>query len=100
MPDHVQQLVKGVTATADPQHYIKKAKQYSGFYFKTAFEMKLWRRKGFKVVLLDDYAPREVVKYIIEHPLRAGLVNHVEDYPFTGSSTHSLKELIDIAYTM
>ena len=100
MPDHVHELVQGMTATADAEEYIRKAKQYSGFYFKKAFTMKLWRRKGFKVVLLDDYAPREIVKYIIESPVKAGLVKRVEDYPFTGSSQHTIKELMRIAYMM
>jgi REP element-mobilizing transposase RayT len=98
MPDHVHQLVKGASADADAERYILKAKQYSGFYFKKAFGTKLWFRKGFNVVLLGDCAPRETVKYIIENPVKAGLVKCVEDYPFTGSSRHTIKELMEIAY--
>ena len=98
MPDHVHQLVKGQTAQADAKVYIKLAKQYSGYYFKQAFHVKLWERDGFNRVLLGDYQPQSAAKYIIENPVRAGLVAKAEDYPYTGSELYGLKGLIDWVY--
>lgn len=100
MPDHLHQLVKGSKADADAKLYMRKAKQYSGFYFMKTFQMKLWGGKGFDRFIRDAYQFRAAVKYIIENPVKAGLVARVEDYPFTGSSTHSLRELSEIAYTI
>ena len=100
MPDHFQELVKGESSDADAERYIRKAKQYSGFYFKQAFHLKLWVRKGFKRVLIDDYAPRAAIKYIIENPVRAGLVTRVENYPFTGSAKYTIEELMEMAYAV
>lgn len=99
MPDHVHQLVKGTTADADAKLYMRKAKQYSGFYFKKAFDLKLWGGKGFDRLVRDTYQYKAAVKYIIENPVKAGLVTHVEDYPYTGSSIDTLKELTAIAYS-
>jgi hypothetical protein len=48
--------------------------------------------------LRKDEEPRTVVRYIIENPLRAGLVQSAEDYPFTGSQIYSMKELMEWAY--
>jgi REP element-mobilizing transposase RayT len=46
MSDHLHHLVKGDTPDADAKAFIRKAKQYSGFYFKDEFGMRLWSRKG------------------------------------------------------
>ena len=97
MPDHVHHLVKGTTAEADARLYMRKAKQYSGFYFMKKFRVKLWGGKGFDRYVRDAHQFKAVVKYIIENPVKAGLVNRVEDYPFTGSSKYTIKELLEIA---
>ena len=98
MPDHVHQVVKGDSPDADARVYIRKAKQYSGYYFQHQYKVKLWLRKGFNHVVLDGREYLAAVKYVIENPLRAGLVNRVEDYPFTGSATYTIEELKKIAY--
>ena len=36
-----------------------------------------------------------VAKYVLENPIRAGLVKRVEDYPFVGSLKYSLADLLD-----
>ncbi len=100
MRDHVHQLVKGESPTADCELYIAKAKQYSGFYFKKEFGMKLWFRKGFNRVLISDHEVQIAIAYIIENPIRAGLVDKVEDYPFTGSSMYTVQELMEMAYAV
>jgi putative transposase len=100
MPDHVHQFVKGDAPDADAATYIHKAKQYSGFYFNKAFGMKLWVRKGFNHVQLCDREYRATIAYIIENPVKAGLVKRPEDYPYTGSALHTMEELIEIAYTI
>ena len=38
----------------------------------------------------------EVVKYIVANPVRAGLAQAVDEYPFVGSLIYSLKDLISI----
>jgi len=98
MPDHVHQLVKGCSGSADGRRYMRLAKQYSGFYFSRAEGQKLWQRYGHDRFLRKDEEPRTIVRYIIENPLRAGLVQRVEDYPFTGSQIYSMKELMEWAY--
>ena len=98
MPDHVHQLVKGVSLEADGRRYIKLAKQYSGFYFERAFNERLWQRYGHDRFLRRDEEPRATVRYIIENPVRGGLAETVEEYPYTGSQIHSVKDLVDWAY--
>src|SRR5688572_22767183 len=82
MPDHVHKVIKARTSTSDAKKYIKLAKQYSGFYYSKAFGSRLWQRYGYDRVALRDDEPRAWVRYIIENPVRKGLVEKVEDYPF------------------
>jgi putative transposase len=99
MPDHVHKLVHGRTQTADGRKFIHSAKQYSGFYFKKAFKQKLWQRYGYDQLVRNDGDVKAIVQYIIENPVRAGLVTRVEDYPFIGSQIYTREELIRWAYS-
>jgi len=61
MPDHVHLLVQGSHPAANVREFVRTFKQRSSFE---------WKRT-----------------YILENPLRAGLVVQVEDYPYLGSMT-------------
>lgn len=100
MPDHVHQLVKGCSLTANGRTYMKLAKQYSGYYFNREYGEKLWQRYGHDRFLRRDQEPRAIIRYILENPVRAGLVEKVQDYPFTYSRLHTTEELIEWAYAL
>ena len=100
MPDHVHQLGHGQTLTADAKDYIRRAKQYSGFYFSKEFRNKLWQRYGYDHILRRDDEPRLTVRYIIENPVRKGLVAKPEDYPYTGSAIYTMQQLLEWAYAI
>jgi len=95
MPDHLHLLVEGKSAGSDAKQFIVRAKQYSGFYYQQARGSKLWQRYGFEHVLRDDELTLVVAKYILENPVRAGLVKQVEDYPFVGSLVYLLPDLLE-----
>ena len=99
MLDHVHKLVRGRTPTADGRKFIHRAKQYSGFYFKKAFKQRLWQRYGHDRFVRNDGDVKPIVRYIIENPVRAGLVTRVEDYPFIGSHVYTREELIQWTYS-
>ena len=93
MPDHLHQLVKGKALTSDACEFIRKGKQYSGFYFQREYHERLWQRDGHDRLLLSDDAMRAAIRYIIDNPVRAGLVRVPEEYPFTGSDIYTVSEL-------
>jgi putative transposase len=94
MPDHAHLLIEGRSADSDAKEFIVRAKQYSGFHHKKARRSRLWQRYGFEHVLQDDELTLVVAKYILENPIRAGLVGRVEDYPFVGSLMYGLRDLL------
>lgn len=98
MPDHVHQLVTGLTPEADAKDYIKRAKQYSGYYFKKAFRAALWERDGYNHVILSDVEVNTQARYIVQNPVKAGIVKRPEDYPFTGSQIYTPHQLMTWVY--
>ena len=94
MPDHVHLLIDGKAADSDGKVFIARVKQYSGYHYAKKFNAKLWQRYGYEHVVRDDEVTTVVAKYILENPVRAGLVERVEDYPFAGSLVYTLTELL------
>jgi putative transposase len=94
MPDHVHLLVAGTSEDSDCKEFIARAKQYSGFYYKKQERRRLWQRYGFERVLRDDEATLAVARYILDNPVRAGLVTDPRHYPFLGSAVYSLEEIL------
>ena len=100
MPDHVHLIVEGREDTSDLRRFIARAKQYSGFeYARRHQQDRLWQRYGFERVLRTDESTQVAVRYVLENPVRKGLVEHPRDYPFIGSSVYPLDDLLEFAYS-
>jgi len=98
MPDHLHLLVEGQTDEADCKRFISRAKQYSAYQHSRQFKERLWQRYTFERVLREHESTNTVVRYILENPIRAGLVERIEDYPFVGSFVYTLPQLLEFAY--
>jgi REP element-mobilizing transposase RayT len=95
MPDHVHLLVEGQADDSDCRQFISRAKQYSGFHYRTAFRQRLWQRYGYERTLRGTEALISVARYILENPVRARLVTRIDEYPFSGSSIYSIEQIIE-----
>ena len=95
MPDHVRLLIEGTSLDSDGRRFIRKAKQYSGFYFKQSLGGELWQRYGYEHVLRNEEDLLPVARYILENPVRAGLVDRVDDYPFSGSRVYAIADILE-----
>jgi putative transposase len=95
MPDHLHLLVDGQAENADCRLFVARAKQYSGFYYSKAFGERLWQRFGYERTLRSDEATLSVARYILENPLRAGLVRNVREYPYLGSETYTVDQILE-----
>jgi putative transposase len=97
MCDHLHLLVEGKTDTSDCRRFIARAKQYSAYQHSRQFHERLWQRYTFERVLREQESSATVTRYILENPIRAGLVERVEDYPFLGSFEYTLPHLLEFA---
>jgi putative transposase len=95
MPNHVHLLVEGKTATADLRRFIKRAKQSAGQAYAHRAGVRLWQDGYYDRVLRPADDAKAVARYIIENPVRAGLVRVPTEYPHLGSDVWRVEELID-----
>jgi hypothetical protein len=56
--------------------------------------MSLWERDGHNHVILSDLEVNTQLRYLLQNPVRAGLVKRAEDYPYTGSQIYTIDELM------
>jgi len=91
MPDHLHLLVQG-EENSSLGKFIRVFKQKSEYYFSKKAHGFLWQRSYYDHVLRKEESIEEVAKYILENPVRKGLVDNFVDYPFLGSMTFDIKE--------
>ena len=93
MPDHVHALVTSAEG-GDIDRFVRAAKQHSGFAYARRTGARLWQEGYYDHALRSEESERAVIAYIVANPLRAGLVERVEEYPYWGSVKWSRAELL------
>jgi putative transposase len=88
MPDHVHLAVHGLTEGADLRRFVKIAKQRVAYVARTQFAIPMVWQGGYYERVIRWQAMSRVVSYILNNPVKAGLVERPEQYPFSGSSLH------------
>jgi REP-associated tyrosine transposase len=94
MPDHVHLLVHGRTDRADLHRFVKRVKQSSGQTYARSMKESLWQDSFYDHVVRPEENLAGIACYIIKNPVRAGLVASPMEYPFVGSGTWSIEELL------
>ena len=94
MPDHVHLLVEGLSDDSDLRRLAKRLKQGAAQAYAYDFGTPLWQEGYFDHVLRAEEDARCVARYILDNPVRAGLVTHPSEYPFLGSGVWELKDLL------
>ena len=86
------------TGTADSTDLIKFAtlmKQRSAWRFGRRRDGRLWQSGYYDRVLREDESMQGVVRYIVENPVRGGIVSSPGDYPHWGSDTYTRKQILE-----
>jgi REP element-mobilizing transposase RayT len=94
MPDHVHLLVEGTAADSDLRQFIKSTKQSSGRVYSRIHDERLWDEGYHDRVLRKEADVREIARYILWNPVRAGLTTTPTEYPYLGSDLLSIEDLI------
>ena len=88
-------LMAGADDNADFKRFVRLAKQRSGWRFKRITGTRLWQEGFYDRVLRSDESTEVVARYILGNPIRARLVQSIEEYPFWGSGAHTREALIE-----
>jgi REP element-mobilizing transposase RayT len=97
MPDHVHLLLEGATDDADLREAVRVWKQLVGHAWKSQTKAPLWQTGFHDRVLREGDDTRAVVRYLLNNPVRAGLVQNAADYRWSGSSQYTFEELAEHA---
>ena len=98
MPDHVHLLLTGTSPDSDLRRLINLWKQGTGYIHQQVTRSRLWQGGYFDHVLRGEEDRTDVIRYLLANPIRAGLVDHLRDYPFWGSSLCSRDELVEVLF--
>jgi len=96
MPDHLHVVAEGKSDHSDLVKFVHLLKQLTSFAYRRHHPGRLWQKGYFEHVVRDDEVTQTVAKYVLENPVRAGLVKEPLDYPFSGSLVYSREQLMDL----
>jgi len=94
MPDHVHALIEGLSDDSNLRVFAKSAKETSGRAYFRRFGCPLWQEGYYEHVLRAEEDARAIAPYVLENPIRAGLVASAADYPYIGSDRWTIRDLI------
>ncbi len=94
MPDHVHLLVVGTSPGADLRRFVKTAKQSSGQTYAARTKQRLWQESYYDHVVRPEEDLSAIARYIIDNPVRAGIVESPLDYPFVGSDMWPIETIV------
>jgi REP element-mobilizing transposase RayT len=83
MPDHIHLLLEGLAGRSDLCKFIKDAKQRTSYQAVRLGIGRLWQSGYHDHIVRQDDDIARYVNYIVQNPVRAGLVQRASDYPHT-----------------
>ena len=86
MPDHAHFLVKTLPG-ADILLFVRKFKSITSKLARSSFnDGHIWQRRFYDHFLRSDESINMAAEYVLNNPVRKGLVTHWKEYPFCGTS--------------
>ena len=82
MPDHLHLLLEGLAGGSDFRKFMKDAKQRTSYHAIRLGAGRLWQDGYHDRIIRHDEDLARYIDYIMENPVRSGLVKHASDYPY------------------
>ncbi len=94
MLDHVHFILSGIKDDANLWGAVVRFKQKTGFYLKRRNGLFQWQKDFYDHIIRQNENLITQVRYILDNPVRKGLVNNWNDYPLKGSIGIRLEEVL------
>jgi putative transposase len=94
MPDHIHVLLEGLTERSDLRRFVRIAKQRSAIRYSRHNGGRLWQEGYHDRVLRPDDDVLIFARYVLQNPVRAGLVEEIGDYKYVGSDVWPVTEIL------
>ena len=85
MPDHVHLAIRGLATESNLRRFVKIAKQRVAYLARRQFAIPALWQDGYYERVVRSHGMESLVRYILNNPMRAGIVKDGEQYPFSGS---------------
>ena len=95
MPDHVHLIVLGERDDSPLESFVRSWNTQTGFLWRRRTGGTLWQSGYFERIVRSDVSLILEARYVFMNPVRAGLVEKPEDYPFSGSTTYTIADIMD-----
>ncbi len=92
MSDHCHFLIQGNADDSDILRFMKDFKQVSGYWFYKNISGVRWQKDFYDHIIRKDEDIKKQVYYILENPIRKGLVNSWKEHLFKGSTIYNFEE--------
>lgn len=92
MPDHCHIILEGKTESADTLLAMGRFKQHSGYWLYRNLRGVQWQKDFYDHIIRTDDATRKHVEYVLQNPVRKGLVTNWKEYPYKGSTVFNFDE--------
>lgn len=83
MPDHLHFLLGGEDENSSLKDFMRIFKQRSSFVIKKMTGKRLWQRSYYDHILRKVESLEEICEYILNNPVRKGLVKNYQEYPYS-----------------
>ena len=98
MPDHIHVVCEALSDDCDLQEFVRLFKQRTAYGWRQKTGEPLWQPSYYDHILRESESTRSVVRYTLENPVRAELVDEPGKYAHSGSFVYSRRELIEWAF--
>ncbi len=94
MPEHVHLILDGNSDKTNLWKTVVSFKQKTGFWLSKNKPEIQWQKSFYDHVFREDDDLRKHIRYILNNPVRRGLVDNWKDYKFSGSLDFDLEEIV------
>jgi len=94
MPDHLHIILTGAEPQADLWKTIVSFKQKTGYWLSRNMPTARWQKDFYDHIIRTEKTVTTQVRYILDNPVRKGIVTSWQDYPYKGSIGCSLDDVL------
>jgi|MudIll2142460700_1097286.scaffolds.fasta_scaffold02222_6 REP element-mobilizing transposase RayT len=95
MPDHQHLIVSGTALDSDAWKVIVTYKQRTGYWLSRNAPHVRWQKDFYDHIIRKDGDLGVQVRYILDNPVRKGIVSSWRDYPYKGAIGCSLDDVLN-----
>jgi len=85
MPDHCHLISMGIGDDSDLILGVEEFKQLTGHWLSTNYPEFKWEKSFYDRIIRNTEELAATVRYVLDNPVRGGLVSNWYEYPYSGS---------------